>query len=53
VGDQRVSSVQYLKFGVGERAPVAIGCDHDAPELSHEVELTADQVAALQKDLQE
>jgi hypothetical protein len=53
VGEERVSSVQYLKFPVGERAPVAIGCDHAAPELSHEVELTADQVAALQKDLDE
>jgi hypothetical protein len=51
VGDERVSSVQYLKFEVGETAPVAIGCDHADPDLLHETELTEDQRTALQKDL--
>jgi len=53
VGDTRVSSVQYLKFEVGSAAPVAIGCDHPDPELRHETELTAEQRAALQRDLDE
>lgn len=53
VGDTRVSSVQYLKFEVGEHAPLAIGCDHPDPELRHEAELTPAQRAALQRDLDE
>jgi len=53
VGDTRVSSVQYLKFEVGAEAPVAIGCDHPDSELGHETELTAEQRAALQRDLDE
>ena len=53
VGETRVSSVQYLKFEVGERAPVAIGCDHPDPELRHETALTQEQRAALQHDLDE
>ena len=51
VGEERVSSVQYLKFKVGDDAPVAIGCDHPDPELHHETELSDVQRAALQKDL--
>jgi len=53
VGEGRVSSVQYLKFAVGPRAPVAIGCDHPDPELRHETVLTEIQRAALQRDLAE
>jgi hypothetical protein len=53
VGDTRVSSVQYLKFEVGDQAPVAVGCDHTDPELRHETELTPEQRAALQRDLSE
>ena len=53
VGEGRVSSVQYLKFPVGRRAPVAIGCGHPDPELRHETPLTPPQRAALQKDLAE
>ena len=53
VGHTRVSSVQYLKFEVGDQAPLAIGCDHPDPELRHESELTAEQRAALQHDLDE
>jgi hypothetical protein len=52
VGQTRVSSVQYLKFEVGDEAPVAVGCDHPDPELKHEARLTADQRAALQADLE-
>ncbi len=51
VGEERVSSVQYLKFAVGERAPVALGCDHPDPDLASEAELSEVQRAALQKDL--
>jgi len=51
VGDTRVSSVQYLKFDVGPQAPAAVGCDHPDTELKHEATLTAEQRAALQKDL--
>jgi hypothetical protein len=53
VGDTRVSSVQYLKFEVGDQAPLAVGCDHPDPELRHETELTPEQRAALQRDLSE
>jgi len=53
VGEERVSSVQYLKFDVGEAAPLAIGCDHPDPDLHHETELTEAQRGALQKDLDE
>jgi hypothetical protein len=53
VGEERVSSVQYLKFKVGEKAPVAVGCDHPDPELGHETTLNEDQVTALQRDLDE
>ncbi len=51
VGEERVSSVQYLKLKVGERAPMAVGCDHPDPELNHETTLTDAQLAALQSDL--
>jgi len=53
VGETRVSSVQYLKFEVGDQAPLAVGCDHADPELRHETQLTAEQKAALQRDLSE
>lgn len=49
VGDDRLSSVQYLKFPVGDEAPVAIGCDLEA--LTVETTLTPEQRAALQADL--
>jgi hypothetical protein len=50
VGDDRLSSVQYLKFDTKGEVPVAIGVDH--PALRAEAELTAEQRAALQADLQ-
>jgi hypothetical protein len=52
VGDARVSAVQYLRFNVGTRAPVAVGCDHPDAELHHEAALTPEQRAALQADLE-
>jgi hypothetical protein len=53
VGEERVSSVQYLKFKVGDEAPVAVGCDHSDPELHNETKLDDTQKAALQRDLQD
>ncbi|MFM7299200.1 MAG: DUF3501 family protein, partial [Planctomycetota bacterium] len=49
VGDDRLSSVHYIKFPVGGRAPVAIGADH--PELTVETRLEPAQRAALVADL--
>lgn len=48
--DERVSSVQYLKFDTGGRVPIAVGTDH--PELTAEVVLTEDQRNALYEDLE-
>lgn len=49
VGEDRLSSVQYLKFDVRGRAPVAVGSD--LPQLTVEVELTPEQRQALARDL--
>lgn len=49
VGERRASSVQYLKFKVGDGVPAKIVCDH--PELKLSVSLTAQQSAALAQDL--
>ena len=51
VGEDRLSSVQYLKFPVGGVAPTALGSDH--PALVVETALTAEQRAALAADLAE
>jgi hypothetical protein len=51
VGDDRLSSVQYLVFEVGAEPPVAIGSD--LPALSTETPLTAEQRAALAADLRD
>ncbi len=48
VGSDRVSSVQYLKFRVGQAKPVAIGSSH--PQLRIEQELSPEQSAALAAD---
>ena len=45
VGEDRLSSVQYLKFDTGGEVPVAVGADH--PRLTAEVELTPEQRRAL------
>jgi hypothetical protein len=50
VGDERLSSVQYLKFDVRGRAPVAVGVDL-AQQLEEETRLTDEQRAALAADL--
>ena len=49
VGEERLSSVQYLKFATGGRVPTAIGADH--PALGVETELTPAQKQALASDL--
>jgi peroxiredoxin len=51
VGDMRLSSVQYIRFPVGEARPVALGVDH--PELDDRVALSEEQRAALAADLRE
>ncbi len=50
VGDTRLSSVQYLKFATGGRAPVAVGCD--LADLTAETALSDEQRAALRADLE-
>jgi hypothetical protein len=49
VGADRVSSVQFLKFAVGGRTPVAFGLDH--PSLEARAALNDEQRAALARDL--
>jgi hypothetical protein len=49
VGDDRLSSVQYLKFDVQGRVPVAVGAD--LPALTAETSLDAEQREALRQDL--
>lgn len=49
VGEDRLSSVQYLKFDVGGRTPVAVGSE--LPALAAESALAAEQRAALAADL--
>ena len=51
VGDARLSAVQYLKFPVGGRAPVALGCDLADPAVCRETALSPDQRDALRQDL--
>ena len=49
IGEDRLSSVQYLKFPLGGAVPVAIGIDW--PGMETETRLSEDQRAALAKDL--
>ena len=49
VGKDRISSVHYLKFPVGDRVVERLGTTH--PELSLEVTLTPRQRAVLMADL--
>lgn len=49
VGEERLSSVHYVKFATGGRVPAALGCDH--PELTVETRLTDVQRHALADDL--
>lgn len=48
-GDDRVSSVQYMKFDTGSRVPVAAGVD--LPMLQAKTKLTDQQRAGLMEDL--
>lgn len=48
-GDDRVSSVQYLKFNTGGRVPIAAGVD--LPELQAEAKLSEVQRQAFREDL--
>jgi hypothetical protein len=50
VGEDRLSSVQYLVFDCGGRVPVAIGCDLEA--WTERAELTPAQRQALAADLE-
>ncbi|MGB3050005.1 MAG: DUF3501 family protein [Polyangiales bacterium] len=49
VGEDRLSSVQYLSFGIGEEAPCAIGIG--MPGIEAETELSGPQREALREDL--
>jgi hypothetical protein len=49
IGEDRLSSVQYLKFDVKGRVPVALGSD--LPALTVEAPLTEPQRGALRGDL--
>ncbi|MEZ4237430.1 MAG: DUF3501 family protein [Myxococcota bacterium] len=49
IGEDRLSSVQYLRFDTGGRPPVAIGCD--LPAYEARAALTEEQRAALSADL--
>ncbi len=49
VGDDRLSSVQYLSFGIGDEAPSAIGIG--MPGIEAETELSGPQREALHEDL--
>lgn len=49
VGDDRISAVQYLRFQVDGRTPVAVGTDFRG--LESQITLTSEQAAALTEDL--
>lgn len=49
VGEDRLSSVQYIKFNTGGKVPEKIGSDH--PAYTMENTLTAEQKNALREDL--
>jgi hypothetical protein len=49
VGEDRLSSVQYLKFNTKGAVPVAIGCDFS--EMNQETVLSDIQKEALTEDL--
>jgi hypothetical protein len=51
IGEQRISSVHYIRFSVGDQVPAAVVCT--LPEYSHRVQLAPAQQAALAKDLME
>jgi hypothetical protein len=48
--DERLSSVQYLRFCVGTLRPIAVGCDF--PALAGETALNDEQREAIDRDLE-
>jgi hypothetical protein len=50
IGQDRLSSVQYLKFDTDGEVPVAVGSD--LPQLQRETPLSEDQRQALAQDLE-
>ena len=50
IDDEKLSSVQYLKFDTSGRTPKGIGVDH--PKLQCEMNLSKEQRRALNHDLQ-
>ena len=51
VGDDRLSSVQYLIFDTKGRVPVAVGCDFDEADVFGEYIFTPRQTEAIAADL--
>lgn len=49
LGEGRISSVQYLKFQLGDQVPEALVCEH--PDLKERTTLTKNQIMALCTDL--
>ncbi len=49
IGDDRLSSVQYLKFNTQGAVPIAVGCDHS--DIKSETFLKDAQRTALTEDL--
>lgn len=47
--DEKISSVQFLKFNCGGKTPIAIGSEHEA--LKIETDLSDLQIKALEEDL--
>lgn len=47
--DEKISSVQFLKFNCEGKTPLAIGCEHEAYQI--ETALSDEQKAALDEDL--
>lgn len=47
--DEKISSVQFLKFNCEGKTPIAIGCEHEAYEV--EMVLSDEQKEALNEDL--
>jgi hypothetical protein len=47
--DEKISSVQFLKFVCGDKNPVAIGCEHSAYQV--ETDFNDEQKSALVSDL--
>lgn len=47
--DEKISSVQFLRFNCEGKTPIAIGCEHTA--LQVETDLSELQISALESDL--